>query len=66
MPKVNHDFNQAEYTKQYHKEHYKKLTAAFTKEEAQAVEEAANAAGMTKSQFIKTAVFEKIEGKNNG
>lgn len=61
MPKVNTGFNKSEYDQAYHKAKYKNLAAAFTKEEAQAVEDAAAATGMSKSQFIKTAVFEKIE-----
>lgn len=61
MPKVNNGFNQAEYVQNYHREHYKKLTAAFTKEEAEQVESAADRAGLTKSAYIKMAVFEKIE-----
>lgn len=61
MPKVNHDFNKSEYDQEYQRQHYKKLTAAFTKEEAAAVEAAAAAAGISKSQFIKQAVFEKID-----
>jgi hypothetical protein len=61
MPRITGEFNQAEYNKQYHKEHYKKLTAAFTKEEAEQVEAAAENAGLTKSAYIKAAVFEKIE-----
>lgn len=61
MPKINNGFNQAEYVQQYHREHYKKITAAFTKEEAERVETAAANAGVSKSQYIKQAVFEKIE-----
>lgn len=61
MPKVNTKFNQAEYVQNYHREHYKKITAAFTKAEAEEVEAAAKRAGLTKSAYIKTAVFEKIE-----
>lgn len=61
MPKINKEFNQAEYVQQYHREHYKKITAAFTKSEAAKVEAAAANAGISKSTFIKQAVFEKIE-----
>lgn len=61
MPKVNRDFNKSEYDKAYQREHYKKLTAAFTIEEAKRVEAAATASGMSKSQYIKSAVFEKME-----
>ena len=61
MPKVNKDgFNQAAYVQQYHREHYKKITAAFKLDEAQELERAAEAAGMTKSTYIKRAVMEQI------
>lgn len=63
MPKVNHDFNQAEYVKNYHREHYKQITTVFAIEEAERVAAAAAAAGMTKSSFIKAAVMEKIGSK---
>lgn len=61
MPKLEKQFNQAAYTKAYHKEHYKKITAAFTIEEAEKVDAAAQSAGLSKSAFIKSAVMEKIE-----
>lgn len=61
MPKVTKEFNKAEYDKQFQREHYKKITAAFTKEEAAKVEAAAAAAGVSKSQYIKQAVFDKME-----
>lgn len=61
MPKINNSFNKSEYDQAYHKAKYKNLAAAFTKEEAEKVEAAANNSGMTKSQYIKTAVFEKME-----
>lgn len=61
MPKVNHGFNKYEYDQAYTREHYKKLTAAFTKAEAERVEAAADKAGLTKSAYIKNAVFEKME-----
>ena len=61
MPKINKGFNQAEYVAGYHKEHYKKKTAAFTKEEAEKMEKAAKKAGMTCSAYIKMAVKEKME-----
>lgn len=65
MPKINTGFNKAEYDQAYHKMKYKNLAAAFTKEEAQEVEEAATAAGVSKSQYIKQAVFEKMERDRN-
>lgn len=61
MPKVTKEFDKAAYDKAFQRKHYKKLTAAFTKEEAEQVESAAGRAGLTKSAYIKTAVFEKIE-----
>lgn len=61
MPKVTKEFNKAEYDKQFQRKHYKKITAAFTKEEAAEVETAADAAGISKSQYIKAAVFEKMK-----
>lgn len=61
MPKVTKEFNKAEYDKQFQREHYKKLTGTFTKAEAAEVEAAAKSAGMTRSAYIKAAVFEKIE-----
>ena len=61
MPKVTKEFNKAEYDKQFQRERYKKITAAFTKEEAAEVERAAEASGLTRSAYIKQAVFEKID-----
>lgn len=65
MPKVNNNFNKAEYDQNYVKTHYKKFTSVFTIEEADHVEAAAKAAGMTKSAFIKNAVLEKLERVEN-
>ena len=61
MPKVTKEFNKAEYDKQFQRERYKKITAAFTKKEAAEVEQAAEASGLTRSAYIKQAVFEKID-----
>lgn len=61
MPRVNNGFNKSEYDQAYIREHYKKITSVFTKEEAEQVEAAADRAGLTKSAYIKAAVFEKIE-----
>lgn len=61
MPKVNKEFDKAAYDKAYHKKHYKQSTVVFTIDEAERVEAAAAASGMSKSQYIKSAVFEKIE-----
>lgn len=61
MPKVSKDFDKAAYDKAYHKKHYKQSTVVFTIEEAERVEAAAASAGVSKSQYIKSAVFEKME-----
>ena len=61
MPKVKKEFDKAAYDKAFHKAHYKNLAATFTKAEAAEVEAAAKSAGMTRSKYIKAAVFEKIE-----
>lgn len=61
MPKLTKEFDKAAYDKAFQNEHYKKITAAFTKEEAQEVEAAAARAGLTRSAFIKLAVREKME-----
>ena len=61
MPKINKEFNQAVYVANYHREHYKKITAAFTKAEAGELEQAAEASGLTRSAYIKQAVAEKID-----
>ena len=61
MPKITKEFDKAAYDKAFQNEHYKKITAAFTKEEAQQVEAAAEAAGLTRSAYIKQAVREKME-----
>lgn len=61
MPRINNNFNQSAYNQKYVNDHYKKITAVFKFDEAAELEAAANNSGMTKSQYIKTAVLEKIE-----
>ena len=61
MPKSKKEFDKASYDKEFQRQHYKKITAAFTKSEAAKIEAAAANAGISKSTFIKQAVFEKIE-----
>ena len=61
MPKTKKTFDKAAYDAAHHKEKYKNLAAVFTKEEAEEVELAAKRSNMTRSTYIKTAVFEKIE-----
>lgn len=61
MPKVNTGFNKALYDQEYHKKNYKNVSVVFKHEEAEALERAAAALGLTKSAYIKQAVNEKIE-----
>lgn len=63
MPKTTKEFDKSKYDKEYQRNHYRKLTAAFTKDEAATVEATAKELGLTKSAFIKAAVQEKIERK---
>ena len=65
MPKIEKTFDKTAYDKKYHKEKYKQLAAVFTKEEAARVERAAASAGVSKSQYIKTATLEKVEREEN-
>lgn len=66
MPKVNTGYIKSEYDKKYHKENYKNVSVAFKHEEAEALEEAAKAAGLTRSMYIKKAVAEKITNEKLG
>lgn len=61
MPKTNNKFNKSEYDQAYHKKNYKNVSIVFKHDEAEQVEEAAKRAGLTKSAYIKAAVFEKME-----
>lgn len=60
MPKTTKTFDKSAYDKKYHQEKYKQLTTVFTKAEAEEVEQAAKAAGMTKSAYMKEAIFDRI------
>lgn len=60
MPKVNTGFNKALYDQEYHKKNYKNVSIVFKHEEAEALDKAAKAAGLTRSMYIKLAVAEKI------
>ena len=60
MPKLTKEFNKIEYDKQYRKQHYKQITVAFDKETAQKVADASAKDNVSKSQYIKTAVLEKL------
>lgn len=61
MPKLTKEFDKVAYDREYQRQHYKKLAVVCTIEEGDKIEAAAKAAGLTKSTFIKQAVFEKIE-----
>lgn len=61
MPKLSKEFDQAAYIKEYQRTHYKKMAVVCTIEEGNKIEKAAKAAGMSKSVYMKTAIFEKIE-----
>ena len=61
MPKVEKNFNQAEYTKQFQKENYYRLNVVLPKELRSVIDEAVKNAGVSKNAFIKAAILEKIE-----
>ena len=61
MPKVEKTFNQAEYTKQFQKERYWRLNVVLPKEMRGVVDEAVAKSGLSKNQFIRQAIEEKIE-----
>lgn len=61
MPKVNNGFNKAEYDQAYHKKNYKNVSIVFKHEESDILDKAVEASGLTKSAYIKQAVFEKID-----
>lgn len=53
MPKLTKEFDQTKYIKQYQRDHYKKMAVVCTIEEGARIEQAARAAGMTKSAYMK-------------
>lgn len=61
MPKVNNGFNKSEYDQAYHKRNYKNVSIVFKHGEADALDKAAEASGLTRSAYIKQAVAEKID-----
>ena len=60
MPKVTKEFDKLQYDKQYRKDHYKQITVVLDKETAQKVADASSKENISKSQYIKTAVLEKL------
>ena len=61
MPKLTKEFDQTEYIKQYQREHYKKMAVICAIEEGKRIEQAAKAAGMTKSAYMKRAILDMVE-----
>lgn len=61
MPKINKEFNQAIYNKQYEKEHYYRLNVVLPKDLRSTIDEAVSKSGLSKNAFIKSAILEKIE-----
>lgn len=61
MPKLSKEFDQAAYTREYQRRHYKKMAVVCTIEEGERVEQAAKNAGLSKSEYMKRAILEKIE-----
>lgn len=64
MPKTTKTFDKQAYDREFQREHYKKLTGTFTKEEAEQVQAAAAAEGLTVSKYIKVAVFARMNKGN--
>ena len=56
-------FNQTEYTKNYHKEHYYRFNVVLAKEYKNVITEAAEAAGQSKNAWIKSLIDEKLNLK---
>ena len=61
MPKINKEFNKAEYNKQYEKDNYYRLNVLLPKDLRPVIDEAVSRSGKSKNAFIKSAILEKIE-----
>lgn len=61
MPKLSKEFDQAAYTREYQRRHYKKMAVVCTIEEGEKIRQAAKAAGLSNSIYMKRAILEKIE-----
>ncbi len=61
MPKVEKNFNKAEYDKQFQKENYYRLNIVLPKELRPVIDEAVAKSGKSKNQYIKEAILEKLE-----
>ena len=61
MPKLTKEFDKKKYDREYQRKHYKKMAVVCTIEEGERIEKAAKAAGLSKSEYMKRAIFEKIE-----
>lgn len=60
MPKVEKTFNQAEYTKEFQKKNYYRLNVVLPKDYRDIIDVAVSKSGMSKNQFIKSAIDEKL------
>ena len=60
MPKITKEFDKQKYDREYQREHYKKMAVVCTIEEGTRIEQAAKAAGMTKSAYMKEAILDRI------
>lgn len=65
MPKIKKTFNQAEYNKQFQKEHYYRLNVVLPKDMRSIIDEAVSKSGMSKNAYIKEAIVQKIERDGN-
>ena len=65
MSKKEKTFNQAEYTKQFQKEHYYRLNVVLPKDMRPIIDEAVSKSGMSKNAYIKEAIAQKIERDGN-
>lgn len=61
MPKVEKEFDQVAYNRQFEKEHYYRLNVVLPKELRPVIDNAVAKAGTSKNAYIKSAILEKIE-----
>ena len=55
------NFDKKRYDREFQREHYDKMAVVCTIEEGERVEQAAKKAGLSKSEYMKRAILEKIE-----
>ncbi len=61
MPKIEKNFNKAEYDKEFQKQNYYRLNVVLPKELRETIDEAVAKSGKSKNQYIREAVLEKLE-----